>query len=217
MRGPYTIPALARSFDNASPGGSSPHIVTDLLRRWQAGDTSALEHLLPLVHVELRRLAAAFLRHERQAPGLDTHDLIHEAFLRLVSQRDVDWQGRAHFFGLAARMMRRVLIDLARRRRRTRHGGQHTFVTLAGAEGAAAGRPPEVTELDEALRELERADAELGRIVELRFFGGLDHDEIAAVLGLSNPTVRRRWRLARAWLHARLRPAGEPSEPEPRR
>jgi RNA polymerase sigma factor (TIGR02999 family) len=185
--------------DEVSPGG-----VTRLLAEWQGGDDRALEQLMPLVYGELRRLAGRYLNHEREGHTLETHDLIHEAFLRLVDQRQVDWQGRAHFFGIAAQMMRRILVDHARRRGAQRHGGDVRQLLLDEVNDLALHRDADLVALDEALTELAAVDEPLARIVDLRFFGGFEHDEIASLLGVSNPTVRRRWRLAKAWLYRRL-------------
>jgi RNA polymerase sigma factor (TIGR02999 family) len=185
--------------DEASPGG-----VTQLLSEWQGGDDRALERLMPLVYGELRRLAGRYLNHEREGHTLETHDLIHEAFLRLVGQRQVDWQSRAHFFGIAAQMMRRILVDHARRRGAQRHGGDVRQLLLDEVDDLALHRDADLVALNEALTELAAVDESLARIVDLRFFGGFEHDEIAALLGVSNPTVRRRWRLAKAWLYRRL-------------
>jgi RNA polymerase sigma factor (TIGR02999 family) len=181
-----------------------PHDVTLLLGRWRGGDDEALDQLVSLVYHELRRLAGRYLDHERAGQTLQTHDLVHEAFLRLIGQRHVDWQNRAHFFGLAAQMMRRILTDHARRRSSVRHGGGARRVVLDEVPDLAAAGDAGIVAVDEALVELEEVDRELGKIVELRFFGGLDHDEIAAVLGVSNATVRRRFRIAKAWLYRRL-------------
>jgi RNA polymerase sigma factor (TIGR02999 family) len=185
--------------DEVSPGG-----VTQLLAEWQGGDDRALERLMPLVYGELRRLAGRYLNHEREGHTLETHDLIHEAFLRLVDQRQVDWQSRAHFFGIAAQMMRRILVDHARRRGAQRHGGDVRQLLLDEVDDLALHRDADLVALDEALTELAAVDESLARIVDLRFFGGFDYDEIAGLLGVSNPTVRRRWRLAKAWLYRRL-------------
>jgi len=178
--------------------------ITRLLGEWRQGDERALEDLVPLVYGELRRLARHYLNRERRRPTLETHDLIHEAYLRLCDLQTVEWQDRVHFFAIAARIMRRILIDRARRRKSPKHGGGAVELRLTDIPGLAVERDAGLLALDEALVELEAADATLARIVELRFFGGLDHDEVAAVLGLSNPTVRRHWRLAKSWLHRRL-------------
>ena len=177
------------------------HDVTLLLTRWRGGDDQALDELASLVYDELRRLAGRSLNHENSGLTLQTHDLIHEAFLRLMGQRHVDWQNRAHFFGIAAQMMRRILTDHARRRAAVRHGGGMRLVL---ADEIAEEPEDDVLAVDEALTELKELDEELARIVELRFFGGLQQDEIAAVLGLSTATVGRRFRIAKAWLYRRL-------------
>lgn len=182
--------------------------VTGFLIAWHGGDEQALERLIPLVYGELRRLAGRYLNRERARHTLETHDLIHEAFLRLVDQRQVDWRNRAHFFAIAAQMMRRILVDHARRRGSRKHGGGVWQLVLDDVPDLSPRRDVDLVALDEALGELARVDGELAKVVELRFFGGLAHDEIAAVLGLSNPTVRRRWRLAKAWLYRRLAAEG---------
>jgi len=181
--------------------------VTRLLLEWRGGDERALERLIPLVYGELRRLAGRYLNRERVGHTLETHDLIHEAFLRLIDQRQVDWRNRSHFFAIAAQMMRRILVDHARRRGYRKHGGDVRRLMLDDVPDLAIQRDMDLVALDEALSELAEVDGELAKVVELRFFGGLDHDEIAAALGVSNPTVRRRWRMAKAWLYRRL--AGE--------
>lgn len=181
-----------------------PEGVTQLLADWQAGDDRALERLMPLVYGELRRLAGRYLNREREGHTLETHDLIHEAFLRLIDQRQVDWRSRAHFFAISAQMMRRILVDHARRRSSRRHGGDVRQLLLDDVADLAVHRGEDLVALDEALTELAQSDESLARVVELRFFGGLEHDEIASLLGVSNPTVRRRWRVARAWLYRHL-------------
>jgi RNA polymerase sigma factor (TIGR02999 family) len=178
--------------------------VTLLLARWRGGDDGALDALVSLVYNELRRLAGRYLNHESAGQTLQTHDLIHEAFLRLVGQRHVDWQNRAHFFGIAALTMRRILTDHARRRSCGKHGGGARRVVLGEVPDVAARSDAEIVAVDEALVELNGVDEQLAKIVELRFFGGLEHHEIAAVLGVSEVTVRRRYRIAKAWLFRRL-------------
>ncbi|HEX4952675.1 MAG TPA: sigma-70 family RNA polymerase sigma factor [Thermoanaerobaculia bacterium] len=187
----------------------SPGSVTRFLIAWRGGDERALERLIPVVYGELRRLAGRYLNRERASHTLETHDLIHEAFLRLVDQRQVDWRNRAHFFAIAAQMMRRILVDHARRRGYRKHGGGLRQLALDEVPDPAAQRDMDLVALDEALAELAQVDGELAKVVDLRFFGGLEHTEIAAALGVSNPTVRRRWRVAKAWLYRRL--AGERS------
>jgi len=186
-------------------GGEGPrHDVTLLLDRWRRGDDQALGDLLPLVYNELRRLAGRYLDHEAPGQTLQSQDLIHEAFLRLVGQRHVDWQNRAHFFGIAAQMMRRILTDHARQRSRDKRGGGLRPLHLDDAPDVAARPEDEILAVNDALVELAAIDAGLARIVEMRYFGGLEHDEIAAALGISNATVRRRFRIAKAWLYRRL-------------
>jgi RNA polymerase sigma factor (TIGR02999 family) len=180
------------------------HEVTLLLDQWRRGDDRALDTLLPLVYQDLRRISERYLCHERPGQTIQTHDLIHEAFLRLIDQRHVGWQNRAHFFGIASRMMRRILTDHARRRSNGKHGGGRRRVALDDVLELAERTDAEILGVDEALTELKEVDEDLARIVELRFFGGLHHDEIAIVLGISNATVGRRFRIAKAWLYRRL-------------
>jgi RNA polymerase sigma factor (TIGR02999 family) len=189
-----------------SPAGrdGSQHDVTLLLGRWRGGDDEALDQVVALVYNELRRLAGRYLNHESAGHTLQTHDLIHEAFLRLVGQRHVDWRNRAHFFGIAALTMRRILTDHARRRSCGKHGGGARRVVLGEVPDIAAASDAEIVAVDEALVELKDVDEQLAKIVELRFFGGLEHHEAAAVLGVSEVTVRRRYRIAKAWLYRRL-------------
>jgi RNA polymerase sigma factor (TIGR02999 family) len=192
-----------RSHDGENDGKEPRHDVTLLLARWRRGDDQALGDLLPLVYNELRRLAGRYLDHEAPGQTLQSQDLIHEAFLRLVGQRHVDWQNRAHFFGIAAQMMRRILTDHARQRFRDKRGGGVRPLHLDDAPDIA--RPEdEIIAVNDALVELAAIDEGLARIVEMRYFGGLEHDEIAAALGISNATVRRRFRIAKAWLYRRL-------------
>jgi len=192
------------SQDPESGRDESRHDVTLLLVKWRGGDEQALDELVSVVYTELRRLAGRYLRQERPGQTLQTHDLIHEAFLRLIGQRHVDWQNRAHFFGIAAHMMRRILTDHARRRASVKHGGGLRRAMLEDLPDIATASDDGIVAVDEALLELKKVDADLAKIVELRFFGGLEHDEIATVLGVSNPTVRRRFRIAKAWLFRRL-------------
>jgi RNA polymerase sigma factor (TIGR02999 family) len=179
---------------------SSPHRVTTLLKKWSDGDETALEQLMPLVHDELHRLAHQHLR--REAPGhiLQTSALINEAYLRLIEQPQIQWQNRAHFFGIAARLMRRILVDDARKRNSAKRGGSLIQVPLDDATSVAQEQAANVVALDEALKTLETIDARQGQIVELRFFGGLSIEETAEVLKVSPGTVMRDWTFARAWL-----------------
>ena len=192
------------SQDDANGGDGPRHDVTRLLAQWRGGDDQALGELIPLVYNELRRLAGRHLRHEAPGQTLQSQDLIHEAFLRLIGQRHVDWQNRAHFFGIAAQMMRRILTDHARRRSRDKRGGGVRPAVLAEVPDLAARTDAEILAVNDALGELAVVDETLAKIVELRYFGGLEHDEIAAVLDISNATVRRRFRVAKAWLYRRL-------------
>jgi RNA polymerase sigma factor (TIGR02999 family) len=174
--------------------------VTQWLQRWSHGEPHALETLIPLVYEELRRLASSRLRRERADHTLGTSGLVHEAYLRLVDQRQVDWKSRAHFFAVSARVMRRVLVDYARRRRRIKRGGEAHRLDLDVALLPGDWNMDWLV-LDQALHRLSSVDAEQGRIVEMHFFGGLTLEEVASVLGISVPTVVRRWRMARAWLY----------------
>jgi RNA polymerase sigma factor (TIGR02999 family) len=175
--------------------------VTALLREWSAGDRGALERLMPLVYEELRKLAAAHLKSERGNHTLQATALVHEAYLRLVGQRSVSWASRAHFYGIAAQMMRRVLVDHARKRQAAKRSPGTLFLDLGEEAVASAGdRTPELLVLDRALTELERLDPRQARVVELRFFAGLSVEETAEVAGISTATVKREWKTARAFL-----------------
>jgi RNA polymerase sigma-70 factor, ECF subfamily len=178
----------------------SPGAVTDLLRAWSDGDKDALEGLLPLVEAELRRLARGYMRRERPEHTLQTTALVNEAFLRLTDARRIRWQDRAHFLGISARLMRRVLVDHARARGYRKRGGGAQRVTLD--EGLVALPEPglDVLALDRALEALAKVDTRKSRTVELRFFGGLSVEETAEVLHVSTDTVKRDWRLAKLWL-----------------
>lgn len=188
---------------------TTPGPITQLLLRWSEGDGEALDALMPLVYEQLARLAHRYLRLERPDHTLETSALLHETYLRLARQRRVRWHSRSQFFGVSARLMRRVLIDHARRRSIVRRGGGWSRVELRGAAEPATGGPAEeLLALDGALRRLEEAHPGLGRLVELRYFGGLTNPEIAAALGVSPPTVVRRWRTARAWLYRDLTSSG---------
>src|SRR5690349_12554622 len=183
--------------------------ITQLLLDWSGGDRRALDSLIPLVYKQLRQLAASYLRRERAPYTLQSTALVHEAFLRLVDQRCTSWQTRAHFFGATAQIMRRILIDRARARRRGKRNG----IQLELDESLAAPeRRIDLIALDEALDELAALDNRQSRIVELRFFGGLSIEEAAEVLGISPMTVKREWAVARVWLFRRL--AHAQSQPE---
>ena len=179
---------------------STPPDVTRLLQAWSDGDETALARLLPLVEADLRRLARACMRHERNGHTLQPTALVNEAFLRLAGARRLEWQDRAHFMGIAARLMRRVLVDHARARGYQKRGGGAERVSLDGALLEAAQRPLDVIELDRALETFATIDARRSRVVELRFFGGLTLEETAEVLNVSGETVKRDWRVAKLWL-----------------
>lgn len=187
--------------ENAAPAGE----VTQLLRRWSAGDGTALEKLLPLVYDELRRRAGAYLRHERAGHTLQPTALVHEAYLKLVGGGSVDWKDRAHFFGVAARAMRQVLVDHARARSTEKRGEGQVRVELEAAGAVAApARSLELLDLDRALSRLAALDERQSRLVELRLFGGLTIEESAEVLRISHATVSREWRHAEAWLQREM-------------
>jgi RNA polymerase sigma factor (TIGR02999 family) len=183
---------------------SSSKEVTDLLRCWSAGDPQARAELMPLVYGTLRSLAAGYLRREHSGHSVQATALIHEAYLRLVDQTNVSWQNRAHFYGIAAQSMRRVLLDHARKRATARRRGMDVRVTLSDLENEGEPRGLDLIALDKALTQLAAMDPRQGRIVELRYFGGLSVEECANVLGISQATVKRDWGLARAWLHREL-------------
>jgi RNA polymerase sigma-70 factor, ECF subfamily len=179
---------------------------TCLLKAWSEGDETALERLVPLVDAEPRRLARHYLRQERPDHILQTTALVNEAWVRLINWPDVSWQNRAHFIGLAAQLMRRVLVDEARRRQARRHGADAVHVSLADAEGIAHEKGADLVALDDALNELATFDDRQSKIVELRFFGGLSLEETAEALKISARTVQREWSLAQAWLYRELSP-----------
>ena len=178
--------------------------VTRLLKAWSGGDRDALARLLPLVYDELRRRAQAQMRQERAGHTLQPTALVHEAFLRLVDQKAIDWKDRAHFFGVAARAMREVLVDHARRRGAGKRGGGEPRLTLGGAATVATEQNFDILAFDLALERLTALDERQGRLVELRVFGGLTIEEAAKVLDCSHATVSREWRHAEAWLHREM-------------
>jgi RNA polymerase sigma factor (TIGR02999 family) len=184
---------------------SSQGTVTQLLISAQRGDKAALDRLLPVVYAELRRLAAAYLRRERSNHTLQATALVHEAYLRLVDQREVDWQNRAQFFGLAAEMMRRILVNYAQQTHAQKRGGYQTRLALDDAISLFEDAGVDLIALDEALMRLAALDPRQSRIVELRFFGGLSVEETAEVIGVSAITVKREWRIAKAWLFDQLK------------
>jgi len=178
--------------------------ITELLAGYGRGDKEALDRLMPIVYDELRRQAARYLKREQPGHTLQTTALIHEAYVRLVDQRHVQWQNRAHFFGIAAQLMRRILVDHARSKKRAKRGGSDVRVSLGEANVAARGRDLDVVALDEALSRLGKIDEQQSRVVELRFFSGLSVEETAEVMGISRSTVKRDWSMAKAWLHREL-------------
>ncbi len=183
---------------------SQPHEITQLLAEWSEGNQAALDKLYPLVYNELRRLAHGYLRRERKGHTLQTTALINEAYLRLVDQKHVHWANRSHFFAISAQIMRRILIDHARRYDYAKRGGGAQRISLDEAAVVAKERARELLMLDEALNGLTKIDPRRGRVVELRYFGGLNNEEIAAVLKISENTVTRDWNMARAWLYQEL-------------
>jgi RNA polymerase sigma factor (TIGR02999 family) len=179
--------------------------VTILLRQLTDGDQQAAEKLIPLVYDELKRLARSYMRRERQDHTLQTTALVHEAYLKLVRQQATKWQGRSHFFGIAAQLMRRILIDHARGHLREKRGGAQVILPLNEALVFSPEHSEDLLRLDEALNRLTKLDPRQGQIVELRFFGGLSVEETAEFLNVSPKTVKRDWAVAKAWLHGELR------------
>jgi RNA polymerase sigma factor (TIGR02999 family) len=171
-----------------------------LLRAWAQGDEAAGDRLFPILYAELRRQAGRYMRRERRGHTLQPSGLVHEAYMRLAAAPDLDWHDRAHFFAIAARVMRQVLVDHARRRRAAKREAFH--VTFEDADAAVD--PPDLLDLESALKELLALDPRQARVVELRFFGGLDVEETAEAMGVSARTVKREWQTARAWLQHRL-------------
>ena len=178
--------------------------VTGLLQQWRGGDEAALQQLIPLVQEELHRIAARCMRGERAGHSLQATALVNEAYVRLVDAQQVNWQDRTHFLAIAARLMRRVLVDHARARLYEKRGGGAKKVTLVEGLGGSDERPYDLVALDEALETLGKINARRSRVVEMRFFGGLTVEETAQVLGVSTDTVSRDWKLARAWLFREL-------------
>ncbi len=179
--------------------------ITMLLSALKRGDDGAASKLIPAVYAELRRLAGAYMRRERVDHTLQATALVHEAYLKLVEQRSVDWQSRAHFFGVAAQLMRRILIDHARGHLRQKRGGERRKVSLDEVFLFAEKQADELLAVDDSLNQLEKIDPRQARVVELRFFGGLSVEEAAEVLGVSPKTIKRDWSVAKAWLYADLK------------
>lgn len=184
--------------------------ITDLLNRWSAGDRRAFEDLVPLVYADLKRVAQRNLQNEHNALTLDCTALVHEAYLRLVDQDRMQWNGRAHFFGAAAQVMRRILVEHARQRLSQKRGSGAFHEPLDKALGVAMEPDLDVVALDDALEELKVSDPESARVVELRYFGGLSIEETAETMQTSSSSVARLWSFARAWLYRKLRDAAPP-------
>lgn len=187
-----------------SASGPAPGQVTELLVAWRAGNNSALDQLVPLVEAELRQLARRYLQRERPGHVLQATALVNEAFIRLLNWREVNWQNRAHFVAMAARLMRNVLVDISRRRAKGPDGHTIRLADMADAAGVVSDRSRDLVAIDDALRALAELDSRKAQIVELRFFGGLSLEEIAQVIGLAPITVSREWAKARAWLHREI-------------
>jgi len=183
----------------------SPKEITQLLVAWSDGNQAALDELTPLVYEELHRLAHRYMRGERAGHTLQTTALVNEAYTRLIDWKNVRWQNRAHFFGVSAELMRRILVDFARARGYQKRGGGMRAVTLSNAINVSSEKGVDLIALDEALSALAELDPRQSKVVELRFFGGLTNEEAAEVLKVSVATVRRDWSLARAWLHRELK------------
>jgi len=178
--------------------------VTELLRAWTAGEKAALDQLIPVVYDELRRQASRYLRRELPGHTLQTTALVNEAYMRLVDQKNVQWQNRAHFFGISAQLMRRILVDHARAKHRAKRGGADLRVTLDEATAVVRDREIDLVALDEALNRLAKIDLQQSRVVELRFFSGLNVEETAEALRVSPATVKRDWSVAKAWLYREI-------------
>jgi RNA polymerase sigma-70 factor (ECF subfamily) len=181
-----------------------PEELTDLLVKWSEGDPDALDRLIPLVYEDLRRLARHYLRSERAGHTLQTTALAHEVYFRLANQKKVAWQSRGHFFAVCAKLMRRILVDYARRRNYAKREGEAKKTSLDMVEGLSAGRPADIVAVDDALKALEEIDPRKSQLVELRFFGGLTIEETAEALNISHATVEREWSTARAWLYREI-------------
>ncbi|HTT65942.1 MAG TPA: sigma-70 family RNA polymerase sigma factor [Bryobacteraceae bacterium] len=188
---------------------AGPEQITNLLKAWERGDESALERLTPIVYAQLRRIARSQMRNEASGHTLQTTALVHEAYIRLMEGQEVQWQSRAHFYAVCATLMRRILVDEARKRAAARRGGEAQRIVSPGLKldqlpDVGPARDAEIVALNDALDTLAAIDPRKARVVELRFFGGLSAEESAVVLGVSPQTVRRDWSLARAWLNREL-------------
>ncbi len=183
---------------------ASPATITQLLIRWRNGDKAALDELTPLVYTELRRLARYYLRAERPGHTLQPSDLVHEVYMRLVDEKEIDWQNRAHFFGVAAVRMRHILVEHARSRQAAKRGGGEYLLSLSKADRQAEDYDVKLLALNDALQRLEALDPQKSRVVELRYFGGLTIEETAEAMNISPATVKRDWSMARAWLRSEI-------------
>ena len=186
------------------PEAPDPGDITGLLIAWSDGEAEALDQLMPLVYGQLGQIANNYLRKERSDHTLDTACLVHEAYLKLVDEKRLRWRDRAHFFAIASQMMRWILVDHARRHASAKRGRDFERVVLDDSDLVATPRPPDLLALDDALKDLERHDPEGARLVELRYFGGLNKEQMAEVMGISSATVTRRWRVVRAFMYAIL-------------
>lgn len=187
---------------------SPPPNVTELLRNWSDGDKQAQEKLFQIVYEELHRQAARYLRHEHPGLSLQTTDLIHEAYLRLIDQQHVEWQNRLHFFAMSARVMRHILVDHARSRQAAKRGGRIIRLPLDEAMVVSPGQNLDFLALDEALNRLAKIDPQQSQVVELRFFSGINVEDTAKLMGVSERTVKRDWNVAKAWLRRELSRGG---------
>lgn len=186
---------------------SANHSVTQLLEEWNSGDQEALDKLMPLIYAELRKMAKRYMSQQNPGHTLQTTALIHEAYLRMVNQKEKHFENRAHFFGVAAQAMRHILVDYARARQADKRGGGARPISLEEAALVTQERAAEMVAFDDALKELETLSKRQTRVVELRYFGGLSVDETATALQVSPDTVMRDWSMAKTWLHRALRPA----------
>jgi RNA polymerase sigma-70 factor (ECF subfamily) len=191
------------------PRMSASHSVTQLLEQWNHGDREALDKLMPLIYEELRKMARRYMRQQNPGHTLQTTALIHEAYLRMVKQKEKHFENRAHFFGVAAQAMRHILVDYARSRHAAKRGGDARPISLEEAALVTEERAAELVAFDDALKELEELSKRQSRVVELRYFGGLSVEETATVLEVSPDTVMRDWSMAKTWLHRALSPASE--------
>jgi len=194
----------SQAFNGDTMNGDSPQPVSELLSRWKSGEQAALKALIPMVYAELRRLARRQLQAERPDHSLQSGALVHEAYIRLVGHRPLEMQNRAHFFAVAAQLMRQILVDFARKRHASKRGASNLTLTLNEAVAVPNNRTLHLVALDDALQGLAALDARQSHIVELRFFGGLSIDETSEALGVSPATVKREWTSARAWLYREL-------------